>query len=88
MTIISLCISLTTFIACAFSPVSQEPISSVDVSHYLRCLPCRVEADVLNHEREKLMKKLIEVEMDGQCAAKQASSLRDLVRKFRQVCGV
>ncbi|XP_052220728.1 outer dense fiber protein 2-like isoform X8 [Dreissena polymorpha] len=44
----------------------------------------RVEADVLNHEREKLMKKLIEVEMDGQCAAKQASSLRDLVRKFRQ----
>lgn len=46
----------------------------------------RVEADLLNREREKLMKKLIEVEMDGQSAAKQASHLRELVRKFRQVC--
>jgi len=45
----------------------------------------RAEADMLNREREKLMKKLIEVEMDGQTAAKHASQLRDLVRKFRQV---
>ncbi|XP_060587499.1 outer dense fiber protein 2-like, partial [Ruditapes philippinarum] len=44
----------------------------------------RTEADLLNREREKVMKKLIEVEMDGQCAAKHASQLRDLVRKFRQ----
>ncbi|XP_052789750.1 outer dense fiber protein 2-like isoform X2 [Mya arenaria] len=44
----------------------------------------RLEADILSREREKLMKKLIEVEMDGQSAAKQASSLRDLIRKFRQ----
>jgi len=47
----------------------------------------RVEADLINREREKLMKKLIEVEMDGQSAAKQASSLREIVRKFRQVGG-
>ena len=31
------------------------------------------------------MKKLIEVEMDGQAAGKQASELRDLIRKFRNV---
>ena len=45
----------------------------------------RIEADILNREREKLMKKLIEVEMDGQAAGKQASELRDLIRKFRNV---
>ena len=45
----------------------------------------RVEADILNREREKLMKKLIEVEMDGQAAAKQVSDLRDHIRKLRSV---
>ena len=45
----------------------------------------RAEAEMLNREREKLMKKLIEVEMDGQAAVKHVSQLRDLVRKFRQV---
>lgn len=45
----------------------------------------RVEADILNREREKLMKKLIEVEMDGQAAGKQVSELRDLIRKLRSV---
>ena len=45
----------------------------------------RVEADILNREREKLMKKLIEVEMDGQAAGKQVSDLRDHIRKLRNV---
>ena len=34
---------------------------------------CRSQKDLLNYEREKLMKKLIEAEMDGQAAAQQVS---------------
>ena len=33
----------------------------------------RSQKDILNYERERLMKKLIEAEMDGQAAAQQVS---------------
>ena len=32
-----------------------------------------------------LMKKLVEVEMDGQAAAKQVAALRDSMQRLRQV---
>ena len=31
------------------------------------------------------MKKLVEVEMDGQAAAKQVTALRDTIRRLREV---
>ncbi|XP_013420317.1 outer dense fiber protein 2 [Lingula anatina] len=42
------------------------------------------EREVLNTEKDMLMKKLVEVEMDGQAAAKQMSELRDMVRRLRE----
>ncbi|KAJ8300949.1 hypothetical protein KUTeg_022468 [Tegillarca granosa] len=44
----------------------------------------RVDREVLAAEREKLMKKLIEAEMDGQAAAKQIGELRDAIRRLRE----
>ena len=43
-----------------------------------------------NHERfacedDVLMNKLVEVELDGQAAAKQVSALRDVIRRLREV---
>ena len=39
----------------------------------------------MTSEHELLMKKLVEVEMDGQAAAKQVSALRDMIRRMREV---
>lgn len=39
----------------------------------------------LSNEREKLMKKLIEVEMDGQAAVKQVNEMREGFRRLREV---
>lgn len=39
----------------------------------------------LSNEREKLMKKLIEVEMDGQAAVKQVNEMREAFRRLREV---
>lgn len=36
-------------------------------------------------ERDELMKKLVEVEMDGQAAVKQMAALRDSIRRLREV---
>ncbi|KAL3872491.1 hypothetical protein ACJMK2_040412 [Sinanodonta woodiana] len=44
----------------------------------------RFHGDSLAQEREKLMKKLIEAEMDGQEAGKQVSELRNTIRALRQ----
>ncbi|GFN76801.1 outer dense fiber protein 2-like [Plakobranchus ocellatus] len=41
------------------------------------------QKDMLNHEREKLMKKLIEAEMDGQAAAQQVRELKDMIRRVK-----
>ncbi len=41
---------------------------------------CRSESEVM---RERLMKKLVEVEMDGQGAAKQVAALKDMIRRLR-----
>ena len=38
----------------------------------------------MNREREQLMKKLIEVEMDGQAAQQHVRELRDLIRRLRE----
>ena len=45
----------------------------------------RSEREQLNSERDMLMKKLVEVEMDGQAAAKQVAALRDSMHRLRQV---
>ena len=45
----------------------------------------RSEREQLNSERDVLMKKLVEVEMDGQAAAKQVAALRDSMQRLRQV---
>ncbi|XP_069119448.1 outer dense fiber protein 2-like isoform X5 [Argopecten irradians] len=44
----------------------------------------RHEAIIASGEREKLMKKLIEVEMDGQSAVKHIGELRDVIRRLRE----
>ena len=36
-------------------------------------------------ENDVLMNKLVEVELDGQAAAKQAAALRDVIRRLREV---
>ncbi|XP_025114481.1 outer dense fiber protein 2-like isoform X5 [Pomacea canaliculata] len=41
------------------------------------------EKELLNREREQLMKKLIEVEMDGQAAQQHVRELRDVIRRLR-----
>jgi hypothetical protein len=45
----------------------------------------RFDSEILNSERERLMKKLIETEMDGQAAVKQVGELRDAFRRLREV---
>ncbi|XP_064649329.1 outer dense fiber protein 2-like isoform X5 [Lineus longissimus] len=44
----------------------------------------RVDTDRATTASEELMKKLVEVEFDGQAAAKQVASLRDTVRRLRE----
>ncbi|XP_067661878.1 outer dense fiber protein 2-like isoform X4 [Haliotis asinina] len=43
-----------------------------------------IRNDFFSAEREKLMKKLIEVEMDGQAAAQQVRELRETIRRIRE----
>ncbi|XP_071097456.1 outer dense fiber protein 2-like isoform X2 [Haliotis cracherodii] len=43
-----------------------------------------ISKDFFSVEREKLMKKLIEVEMDGQAAAQQVRELRETIRRIRE----
>ena len=45
----------------------------------------RTERELLDRARDNLMKKLVEVEMDGQAAAKQVAALRDTIRRLREV---
>lgn len=45
----------------------------------------RCDVHALSNEREKLMKKLIEVEMDGQAAVKQVNEMREAFRRLREV---
>ncbi|CAG5119721.1 unnamed protein product [Candidula unifasciata] len=40
------------------------------------------QKEQLNYEREKLMKKLIEAELDGQAASQQVRELKDLIRQL------
>ncbi|BFZ20551.1 hypothetical protein BsWGS_23587 [Bradybaena similaris] len=40
------------------------------------------QKEQLNYEREKLMKKLIEAELDGQAASHQVRELKDLIRQL------
>ena len=47
----------------------------------------RTEREKLSTEREDLMKKLVEVEMDGQAASKQVAALRDAIRRLKEVSG-
>ena len=50
------------------------------------CYTCfRSERELLDRARDNLMKKLVEVEMDGQAAAKQVAALRDTIRRLREV---
>ncbi|XP_076093794.1 outer dense fiber protein 2-like isoform X6 [Mytilus galloprovincialis] len=44
----------------------------------------RYDTEILGSERERLMKKLIETEMDGQAAVKQIGELRDALRRLRE----
>ncbi|KAK7491643.1 hypothetical protein BaRGS_00017096 [Batillaria attramentaria] len=44
----------------------------------------QTEKELLNREREQLMKKLIEVEMDGQAAQQHVRELRDVIRRLKE----
>lgn len=52
---------------------------------YQICFSYRCDVQALSNEREKLMKKLIEVEMDGQAAVKQVNEMREGFRRLREV---
>ena len=49
------------------------------------CHVNRSDRERLEMERDQLMKKLVEVEMDGQAAVKQTAALRDSIRRLREV---
>lgn len=51
----------------------------------LTASPCRTEAGKLAGERASLLKKLVEVEMDGKAAGEQLIKLRDTIRKLKEV---
>uniref|UniRef100_A0A2C9KFW3 Outer dense fiber protein 2 n=1 Tax=Biomphalaria glabrata TaxID=6526 RepID=A0A2C9KFW3_BIOGL len=57
--------------------------SSSDVKSSVHLSDQRSEKDLLNYEREKLMKKLIEAEMDSQAAAHQVRDLKELIKRLR-----
>ena len=40
---------------------------------------------MVSTERERLLKKLVEVELDAEAASKQVTQLRDAVYKLREV---
>ena len=46
---------------------------------------CRTEVGKLAGERASLLKKLVEVEMDGKAAGEQLIKLRDTIRKLKEV---
>lgn len=46
---------------------------------------CRTEVGKLAGERAALLKKLVEVEMDGKAAGEQMIKLRDTVRRLKEV---
>ena len=51
-------------------------------------MPCRTEVGKLAGERAALLKKLVEVEMDGKAAGDQMIKLRDTVRRLKEVTPV
>lgn len=50
------------------------------------CVP-RLQKKHLQQEKECLMSKLVEAEMDGAAAAKQVMALKDTIGKLRTVSG-
>ena len=48
-------------------------------------MSCRTEVGKLAGERATLLKKLVEVEMDGKAAGEQMIKLRDTVRRLKEV---
>ncbi|EDO38180.1 predicted protein [Nematostella vectensis] len=44
----------------------------------------RTELDMVEDERERLIKKLVEMEMDGKAASEQFLKLRDVVRRLKE----
>jgi len=48
-------------------------------------MSCRTEVGKLAGERAGLLKKLVEVEMDGKAAGEQMIKLRDTVRRLKEV---
>ena len=48
-------------------------------------MSCRTEVGKLAGERAALLKKLVEVEMDGKAAGEQMIKLRDTVRRLKEV---
>ena len=47
---------------------------------------CRSEVENIESEKEILLRKLVEVEMDGKAAAEEVGKLRDTVRRLKHVC--
>ena len=46
---------------------------------------CYYSNTLTTGQREALLTKLVEVEVDGKAAAKQVSALQDVIRRFREV---
>ncbi|KAM7369429.1 hypothetical protein PAMP_013698 [Pampus punctatissimus] len=47
----------------------------------------QLERDSVQHDKDALLRKLMEAEVDGTAAAKQVSALRDSVSKLTSACG-
>ena len=45
----------------------------------------RTEAEILGSEKEKLLKKLIDVEFEGRAAIHEVSKLREACRRMKEV---
>ena len=48
----------------------------------LMFLSCRIDRDSTQQDKDALLRKLMEVEVDGAAAAKQVSALRESVSKL------
>lgn len=49
--------------------------------------PCRLDRDSMQQDKDALLRKLMEAEVDGTAAAKQVSALRESVSKLCSASG-
>ena len=64
--------------------IQIDGVPATQICHAFQML-CRSEVGKLAGERAAVLKKLVEVEMDGKAAGEQLIKLRDTIRKLKEV---